>query len=88
MLVLGAVVLGLVLIGYGFHLLLTWAEHKGYVYYLEKPARRPPSLGLLEQIYKPEIEYVAEEEAGQYVRGEDDESGEGDTPDEGGDGRA
>ncbi len=78
MLVLGAIVVGLVVIGYGFHRLLTWAEQRGYVYYREKPTRRPPSLGLLEQIYKPEMEYVAEEESGQYVRGEDDESGEGD----------
>ncbi len=75
MLVLGAVFLGLIAIGYGFHRLLTWAEAQGHIYYLKKPARRPPSLGLLEQIYKPEMEYVAEEEAGQYVRGEDDESG-------------
>jgi hypothetical protein len=77
MLVLGAVVVGLILIGYGFHRLLVWAEKQGHIYYLEKPDRRPPPLGLLEQIYKPEMEYVAEEEAGQYVRGEDDESGRG-----------
>lgn len=78
MLVLGAVALGLVVIIYGFHRLLIWAEKQGYIYYLSKPARRPPPLGMLDQIYKPEMEYVAEEEAGQYVRGEDDESGRGD----------
>ena len=81
MIVLGALLVGLVLIGYGFHLLLRWAESRGHVYYLEKPSRRPPPIGLLAQIYKPEMEYVIEEESSQHVRGEDDESGRGkDTP--------
>ncbi len=78
MLVIAVVVLGLAVVVYGLHRLLTWAEQRGHVYYLNKPDRRPPPLGLLDQIYKPEMEYVAEEEAGQHVRGEDDESGEGD----------
>lgn len=77
MIVFAAIMISVVLVAYAIHRLLRWAERRGYIYYLDKPTRRPPSLGLLEQIYKPEIEYVAEEEAGQYVRGEDDESGEG-----------
>jgi hypothetical protein len=82
MVTFAAALLGFLVLGYGFHRLLTWAEKRGYIYYLAKPDRRPPPLGLLEQIYKPEMEYVAEEEAGQYVRGEDDESGrDNDDPD-------
>lgn len=75
--VLGAIVIGLLVVVYGLHLLLSWAEKQGHIYYLNKPDRRPPPLGLLDQIYKPEMEYVIEEESGQYVRGEDDESGRG-----------
>ena len=66
------------LVAYGVHRLLRWAERRGYVYYLEKPDRRPPSLGLLDEIYVPDMEHVVEESASQHVRAEDDESGRGD----------
>ena len=71
------IVLGLLVVGYGFHRLLLWAERRGYIYYLDKSKRSAPPLGLLAQIYKPEMEYVVEEESSQHVRGEHDESGRG-----------
>lgn len=77
---LAAIVLGLLVLGYGAHRLLLWAEARGYVYYLDKTRRPGPPLGLLAHIYEPEIEYVVEEESGQYIRREDDESGRGDRP--------
>ena len=69
------VVVALALTVYGSHRALRWAERRGYVYYLEKPQRRPPTLGLLEEIYSPDMEHVVEEAASQYVRAEEDESG-------------
>jgi len=75
--VLAAIAIGLVLVVYGLHRLLMWAEGRGYVYYRNKADRRPPPLGFLAQVYKPEMEYVVEEESSEYVRGEDDESGRG-----------
>lgn len=81
MLVVAAIAIGLILVVYGFHRLLMWAEGRGLVYYRKKPERRAPPLGFLAQIYKPEMEYVVEEESSEYVRGEDDESGRGDDDD-------
>ncbi len=75
--VVAAIVFGLFIVGYGIHRLLRWAEGRGYVYYLDKSKQSPPPLGILAQIYKPEMEYVVEEESSQFVRGEDDESGRG-----------
>jgi hypothetical protein len=73
--VVALVVVVLALIAYGAHRALRWAERRGYVYYLDKPQRRPPSLGLLDEIYAPDMEHVVEEAASQYVRAEEDESG-------------
>jgi hypothetical protein len=79
-----SIVFGLVMVGFGIHCILRWAERRGYVYYLDKSKRSAPPIGLLAQIYKPEMEYVVEEEASQHVRGEEDESGRGgdDDPEE------
>jgi hypothetical protein len=63
--------------GYGIHRLLRWAESRGYVYYLDEAHRRPPPLGLLEEIYEPSMEHVIDEEASAFVRAEEDESGSG-----------
>jgi hypothetical protein len=71
----GLIVAGVGVFIFGVHRLLRWAERRGYIYYLEKPHRRPPSLGLLEEIYQPSMEHVIEEEASDFVRGEEDESG-------------
>jgi hypothetical protein len=82
MLIVGAVVVGVVALGYGIHRLLLWAEQRGHVYYLHQ--RRPPGagLGLLAPIYEPEMEHVIEEEQSEAVRRQADESGEGGGRDE------
>ena len=61
---------------YVSHRLLLRAEQRGWVYY--KHEKRPPGqgLGLLAQIYEPEMEHVVEEAVSERVRRHDEESGE------------
>ena len=73
--VVALVVVVVALTVFAMHRALRWAERRGYIYYLDKPQRRPPTLGLLEEIYAPDMEHVVEEAASQYVRAEEDESG-------------
>ena len=62
------------------HLILTWANRRGYVYY-RNPERPPPrTLGLLEEIYQPSIEHVIEHETSEETRADQDESGEPPNP--------
>ena len=74
-LLLAALVM-LALVAYGAHRFLLYAERRGWIYY--KHTKRPPGrgLGLLAQIYEPEMEHVVEEEASERVRRHDEESGE------------
>lgn len=58
-----------------------WAGERGLVYNRYNPRPRGlGSLGLLESIYEPEIEYVIEERSSERARGSQDESGEGPEP--------
>ena len=63
-LIVGGIVVGLVLIIYGAHRFLLYAEQRGWVYYKHK--RAPAGSGALAflelmKIYRPEIEHVIEE---------------------------
>ena len=71
-----AAIVALIVLGYAAHRFLLYAERRGWVYY--KHNRRPPGqgLGLLAQIYEPEMEHVVEEAAAERVRRHDEESGE------------
>ena len=62
------VVVALVLAAGSVHLLLTWANRRGLVWYRDD--ERPPSqsLGLIEEIYHPSAEHVVEYEAGEAAR--------------------
>ena len=63
------------------HLILSWANRRGYVYY-RNPERPPPhTLGLLEEIYQPSIEHVIEQETSDETRA--DQTDSGDTPEPG-----
>jgi hypothetical protein len=54
-----------------------WAGERGYVYNRHNPRPRGlGTLGLLETIYQPSIEYVIEERSSERARGTQDESGE------------
>jgi hypothetical protein len=58
------------------HLLLTWMERRGWIWYRTKDRPRPTSLGLIEEIYQPSVEHVIEQqisedtEADQAAQGE------------------
>jgi NADH:ubiquinone oxidoreductase subunit H len=64
------------------HLLLTWMERRGWIWYRTKNRPRPSSLGLLEEIYQPSVEHVTEQqvtqdtEADQAAQGEPEDGNE------------
>jgi hypothetical protein len=69
------------------HLLLSWMERRGWIWYRTTNRPRPSSLGLLEEIYQPSVEHVIEQqvsedtEADQAALGEPEDE---DANDEGG----
>ena len=78
--VIAALILALALIvGSALHLALTWANHKGWVYYRNEHRPPPRTLGLLEEIYQPSIEHVIDEETSEQTRADQAESGAPDT---------
>ncbi len=73
-LAIGVVVLVAVLVA--GHLLLTWAERRGWVYYRSTDRPRPRSLGLLEEIYQPSITHVIDQQVTEETKADQAESGE------------
>ena len=73
-LAVGVVVLVAVLVA--GHLLLTWAERRGWVYYRSEERPRPRSLGLLEEIYQPSITHVIDQQVTEETEADQAESGE------------
>ena len=71
------VLLGLAAVAVGGHLILTWAERRGWIYYRTKDRPRPQSLGLLEEIYQPSITHVLEEQVAEQTVADQNETGEG-----------
>ncbi len=71
----GGVIVTLLLIAFTVHLLLTWFDKRGWVYY-RNPNRPPPkSLGILEEIYQPSVSHAIEEETKQAIEADQAESG-------------
>ena len=73
----GIVAVVLMSIGFALRRLSRLAGERDWVYNKHNP--RPKglgTLGLLESIYQPSIEYVIEERSSQKARGSQDESGE------------
>ena len=68
------VVLPLVLIA--GHLLLTWAERRGWVYYRSTDRPRPRSLGLFEEIYQPSVTHLIDQQITEETEADQAESGE------------
>lgn len=68
--IVGASVAGL----YGLHRLASWAEGRGWIYYRNR-SRAPVGLGLLAEIYAPEMEHVIEERSSEAARRTQDEEG-------------
>jgi hypothetical protein len=73
-LAVGVVVLVVVLVA--GHLLLTWAERRGWIYYRSTDRPRPRSLGLLEEIYQPSIIHVIDQQVTEETEADQAESGE------------
>jgi hypothetical protein len=66
------VVLGFV---YGLHRAAVSAESRGWLYYRTRPPRMR-SLGLLEELADPSVEYRIEEQASESIRADQDFSGD------------
>lgn len=71
---------GLLILGTAGHLVLTWANRKGWVYYRNEDRPTPHSLGLLEEIYQPSIEHVIDEQVSEQTTAEQTESGDPEVP--------
>ena len=71
-----AVVLLLLLVFVAGHLLLTWAERRGWVFYRSTDRPRPRSLGLFEEIYQPSVSHVMEQQVTEDTEADQNESGE------------
>jgi hypothetical protein len=62
---------------YGLHRLALAAEARGQIYYRHRPPR-VQSLGLLESLVQPSVEYTIEEQSSEAIRADQAESGQGD----------
>lgn len=56
------VIVALALSAAAVHLLLTWMERRGWIWYRSKHRPRPSSLGLLEEIYQPSVEHLIDQQ--------------------------
>ncbi|MGB9358154.1 MAG: hypothetical protein WCC01_06325 [Acidimicrobiia bacterium] len=74
--VLVAIVTILALVIVGGHLVLTWAERRGWVYYRSTDRPRPHSLGLFEEIYQPSVTHVIDQQVVEETEANQAESGE------------
>lgn len=60
---------------YGLHRAALYAESRGWLYYRTRPPRMR-SLGLLEELADPSVEYRIEEQSSEAMRGDQDFSGD------------
>jgi hypothetical protein len=61
--------------GYGLHRAALYAEYRGWIYYRTRPPRMR-SLGLLEQLSDPSVEYRIEEQSSEAIRADPDSTGD------------
>jgi hypothetical protein len=73
-LILG-VVAALAVVALTVHLLLTWFDRRGWVYYRNPNAPKGSSIGLLEEIYQPSMTHVIDEETRQASEADQPDSG-------------
>jgi hypothetical protein len=64
------------------HLLLTWMERRGWIWYRTKDRPRPTSLGLIEEIYQPSVEHVIEQQISEDTEADQAAQGEPEGTDE------
>ena len=61
---------------YAFHRVATYAASRGWVYYRNGP-KRGYSLGLIEEVFQPSMEFALEEESSEAVKADIPRSGQG-----------
>lgn len=71
-----AVIVALLIAGYGLHRLALAAERRGWIYYKNRRAPGGLGLSLIGQIYQPSIEHVVDEQQSKRIAGEQDDSGD------------
>lgn len=69
------VVTALIVVGAAVHMILTWADRRGWVWYRNAERPRPHTLGLLEEVYHPAMHHVIDEEVREATEADTDESG-------------
>jgi len=74
------VIATLVAVAIAAHLLLTWFDQRGWVYYRNPDAPKGSSLGLLEEIYQPSAAHIIDQETLEDSIRDQAESGDGDLP--------
>ena len=69
-------IVALTAIAVGAHLLLTWFERRGWVYYRSTHRPRPRSLGYLDEIHQPSSSHMIEEQISEETIADAADSGE------------
>jgi hypothetical protein len=69
------IVVGVAALLYGLHRLALFAEARGWIFYKTR-APRVRTLGFLEELVNPSIEYMVEEQSSQEIRADHAESGD------------
>lgn len=64
------------------HVVLTWFEKRGWVYYRSTDRPRPRSLGMREKIYQPSMTHVIDHETLEDSVKDHSESGDPEEPDD------
>jgi hypothetical protein len=67
---------GLGVIVYTLHRLAKYAAGRGWIYYRDAP-KRGYSLGFVEEVFQPSMEFVIEEQSSEAIRADAWESAEG-----------
>jgi hypothetical protein len=66
---------GVVALLYGLHRLALFAEARGWIFYMTRPPR-VRTLGFLEELVNPNIEYMVEEQSSQEIIADHADSGD------------
>jgi hypothetical protein len=79
LLIVGVVVV-LSIMAFATHLLLTWFEKRGWLYYRSTERPRPKPIGALDEIYQPSMTHVVDQETLEDSLKDQSESGDPDQP--------
>ena len=77
--IIGLGLIGLFVVGYGWHRLATWMERRGWIYYRSQGKGGGAGAMAAMEVFsmlQPDLEHTVEEIRSEAVRGEQRESGE------------